>query len=144
MNNLDDKILELFRYLINSGTKYLTSINYSNHKFCYEVNGKVVNIKVVTVNEKDEQKPNSYTNIKTLLQCGWGYSMLHGWAISKIEESKIGYTLSIDDKCYIVPTLQRQEHAHILDRIEDVIAQRESETLDSVIGKLTEDSREEL
>lgn len=46
MNELDKKILELFRYLIASGTKHLGKINYKDCKLHYKVSGKEISLKV--------------------------------------------------------------------------------------------------
>ena len=54
MNKLDQKILELFRYLINTGTKYLSRIDYKNHKLLYKVDGKEVSLNMYhTTKEKN-------------------------------------------------------------------------------------------
>ena len=47
-------------------------------------------------------------------------------------------------KQYIVPKLSRLEQAQSLDRLDAILEERESEILDSVLNKLTVDSREEL
>ena len=144
MNELDKKILDLFRYLISTGTKYLSDIDYSCHKFVYLVGDKEISLNICSFDKDYEQKPNSYSTLKDVLHRGWSLGALHSLAICNVEEEIVGYKLSIKGKTYIVPKLRRVEHAQVLDRIEAIIEEKESETLDSVINKLTEDSREEL
>lgn len=143
MNNLDKKILELFQYLINSGTKYLREINYSDCKLIYTVGDKRVSIKICTFCKDVEQKPNSYTTVGSMGRSNWYCGPIFS-VLSSVDEGKIGYKLNVEGKIYIVPKLQRAEHAYVLDRLEAILEEKESEILNSVLDELTVDSREEL
>lgn len=142
MNELDKKILELFRYLIASGTKHLGKINYKDCKLHYKVSGKEISLNIYYLVKGEDEKPNSYSTIE-IFSRGHFYMPMY-WDILKVSECDLGFGLTIEGKTYTVPKLQRVEQAQVLDRIEATLEEKESDILDSVLDELTSESREEL
>ena len=70
MNELDKKILELFRYLINSGTKHLSEIDYSSCSLKYKIDGK--EISSVEFASKIENIFNINSNITFIIGGSYG------------------------------------------------------------------------
>lgn len=143
MNELDRKILELFRYLIGSGTKHLRKINYKEHKLRYVVNCKEITLSLHQYVVGREVKPNAYSTIGSVFD-SIGWSIFPLFEFDKTNESEIGYELTIEEKTYTVPKLPRVEQAQVLDRIEATLEEKESEILNSILDELTSESREEL
>lgn len=144
MNELNKKILELFRYLVNSGTRHLSEIDYSSSSLKYKIDGKEIILNFTKVDTEEEVKPNLYTTVEKLTK-SWGYIPLFAGVGCKIPNSTtIQYSIMLGGKWYIVPKLSRLEQAQSLDSIDAILKERESEILDSVLNKLTVDSREEL
>lgn len=143
MNELDKKILELFRYLIGSGTKHLRSIDYKEHKLRYIVNCKEITLHLKQYVKDREVKPNTYSTIGSVFD-PTKWRMLPWYEFGNISESEVGYELIIEGKTYTVPKLQRVEQAQVLDRIEATLEEKESDILNSVLDELTSESREEL
>lgn len=144
MNELNKKILELFRYLINSGTKHLSEIDYSGCSLKYKIDGKEIILRFTKVDTEEEVKPNLYTTIEELTKSR-GFIPLFAGVDYKIPNSTtIQYSIMLEGKWYIVPKLSRLEQAQSLDSIDTILKEKESEILDSVLNKLTVDSREEL
>ena len=144
MNELNKKILELFRYLINSGTKHLSEIDYSSCSLKYKIDGKEIILRFTKVDTEEEVKPNLYTTVEELTKF-WGYIPLFAGVGCKTPNSTTTqYSIMLGGRQYIVPKLSRLEQAQSLDSIDAILKERESEILDSVLNKLTVDSREEL
>lgn len=143
MNELDKKILELFRYLIGSGTKHLRNINYGKHELRYIVNCKEITLHLYQYVRDREVKPNTYSTIGSVFD-STKWRMFPWFEFDKTNESEVGYELTIEGKTYTVPKLQRVEQAQVLDRIEATLEEKESDILNSVLDELTSESREEL
>ena len=142
INELDKKILELFRYLIISGTKHLDKIDYKNCRLLYKVDDKEISLNIIHVErENDKETPNSYSTLN-IFSSYIGYPLY--WDIINVSECDLGFSLTVEGKVYTVPKLQRIEQAQTIDRIEAILEEKESEILDSVLNELTSDSREEL
>ena len=56
MNELNKKILELFSYLINSGTKHLSEIDYGGYSLKYKVDGTEIILRFTKVDTEEEIK----------------------------------------------------------------------------------------
>ena len=145
MNKLDQKILELFRYLINTGTKYLSRIDYKNHKLLYKVDGKEVSLNMYhTTKGKNEINPNSYSTLDTFSK-NYIMSFSPYWdVIINTSEGELYFSLTIEEKTYNIPELTRVEQAQTLDKIESILEKKESEILDSVLNGLIGNSCEEF
>lgn len=144
MNELNKKILELFRYLINSGTKHLSEIDYSGGSLKYKIDGKEIILRFTKVDTEEEVKPNLYTTIEKLTKSQVCIPFFAGVSCKTPNFNTIQYSIMLGGKQYIVPKLSRLEQAQSLDRLDAILEERESEILDSVLNKLTVDSREEL
>lgn len=143
MNELDKKILELFRYIIDSGTKHLRNINYGKHELRYIVNGKEITLRMHQYVKDREVTPNTYSTIGSVFNSDkWCVFQLFEFA--KTSESEVGYKLTIEGKSYMVPKLQRVEQAQVLDRIEATLEEKESDILNSVLDEITSESYEEF
>ena len=142
MNELDKKILELFRYLVASGTKHLGKIDYKGCKLHYKVSGKEISLNIYHLRKEEEEKPNSYSTLD-IFSGGPLYMPIY-WNILKASECELSFHLTIEGKTYTVPKLQRVEQAQVLDRIEATLEEKESDILNSVLDELTSESREEL
>ena len=144
MNELDKKILELLHCLINTGTKYLSRIDYKNHKLLYKVDGKEVSLNMYyTIQGKDKINPNSYSTLDTFSNT-YITGFLPYWDIMSTSEGELYFSLTIEEKTYNIPELTRVEQAQTLDKIEAILEKKESEILDSVLNELTVDYREEF
>lgn len=145
MNDLDNKILELFRYLINSGTRYIDKLDYSYSKIVYKLQGKEIILQICSFKEGEERKPSSYTKMNEFFKFKISpYGLGHiFWGIDT-PVGEIGYQIYIDGKLYIVPELKRVEQAQVLDRIDDILEEMESNTLDSILEEFRANSREEF
>lgn len=144
MNELNKKILELFRYLINSGTKHLSEIDYSGCSLKYKIDGKEIILRFTKVDSEEKVKPNLYTTIEKLTKSRVCIPFFAGVGCKTPNFNTIQYSIMLGGKQYIVPKLSRLEQAQSLDRLDAILEERESEILDSVLNKLTVDSREEL
>lgn len=143
MNELNKKILELFRYLINSGTKHLSEIDYSGCSLKYKIDEKEIILTFTKVDTEEEVKPNLYTTVEELTKRGF-IPLFAGVGYKIPNSTTIQYSIMLGGKWYIVPKLSRLEQAQSLDSIDTILKEKESEILDSVLNKLTVDSREEL
>ena len=144
MNELNKKILELFRYLINSGTKHLSEIDYSGRSLKYKIDGKEIILTFTKVDTEEEVKPNLYTTVEELTKFREYIPLFAGVGYKIPNSTTIQYSIILGGRQYIVPKLSRLEQAQSLDSIDAILKERESEILDSVLNKLTVDSREEL
>lgn len=144
MNELNKKILELFRYLINSGTKYLSEIDYSGCSLKYKIDGKEIILRFTKVDTEEKVKPNLYTTIEKLTKSRVCIPYFAGVSCKIPNSTTTQYSIMLGGRQYIVPKLSRLEQAQSLDRLDAILKERESEILDSVLNKLTVDSREEL
>lgn len=144
MNELNKKILELFRYLINSGTKHLSEIDYSGCSLKYKIDGKEIILRFTKVDTEEKVKPNLYTTIEKLTKSQVCIPYFAGVGCKTPNSTTTQYSIMLGGKQYIVPKLSRLEQAQSLDRLDAILEERESEILDSVLNKLTVDSREEL
>lgn len=127
MNDLDNKILELFKYLIDFGTQYLDKIDYYNNRLLYKIRGKVISLNICTLNT--EYEPNSYSNINNIL-C---HTCNNYYFYKTAKNEEIGFRITIEGKSYNVPKLQRVEQALTIDKIESILKNKESEILNSVL-----------
>lgn len=144
MNELDKKILELLHCLINTGTKYLSRIDYKNHKLLYKVDGKEVSLNMYyTIKGNNKINPNSYSTLDTFSK-NYIMSFSPYWDIISTSEGELYFSLTIEEKTYNIPELTRVEQAQTLDKIESILEKKESEILDSVLNELTIDYREEF
>lgn len=144
MKELDKKVLELFRFLLNSGTKYLTNINYIRNSLEYKINNESINLSFYKKCVRDEASPNSYTTVEKMAR-SIDYIPFPGHVrLNSNEEKEIRYYISVNEKYYDVPKLSRMEQAQALDRIDAILEEKESEDLDSALNEFTADSREEL
>lgn len=146
MNELDKKILELFCYLINSGTKHLCEIDYGNCVLEYKIDNKEITLSFYKIDAEKEIKPNSYSTAEKFIR-SWEYFPSFAGVNSKTlrpNSLDIQFSIRLGGRWYMVPKLSRLEQAQTLDRIDAILEEKESEILDSVIGKLTGDSSEEL
>lgn len=144
MNELNKKILELFRYLINSGTKHLSEIDYSGCSLKYKIDGKEIILRFTKVDTEEKVKPNLYTTVEELTKSQVCIPFFAGVDYKIPNSTTTQYSIMLGGKQYIVPKLSRLEQAQSLDRLDAILEERESEILDSVLNKLTVDSREEL
>lgn len=140
MNELDVKILELFNNIINSGAKYLDKIGYNESKLIYKIDNKEVRI-ILYNSEKNDEISNSFSNINSMFVrplhlYRWNFGMLH----TDVNENVIAFKIVIDGKAYFVPKLERVEHARILDKIDRIIKEKESQILNSVCDYVITDS----
>ena len=137
MNELDKKVLEIFRYLINTGTEYLSKIDYKNHKLLYKVNGKEVSLNMYHITKgKDKINSNSYSTLDTFSK-NYITSFLPYWnGIINTSEGELYFSLTIEEKTYNIPELTRVDKAETLDKIEAILEKKESEILDSVLDEL--------
>ena len=136
MNELDKKVLELFRYLINTGTEYLSRIDYKNHKLLYKVNGKEVSLNMYHATKgKDKINSNSYSTLDTFSNT-YITDFLSYWDIINTSEDELYFSLTIEEKTYNIPELTRVDKAETLDKIEAILEKKESEILDSVLNEL--------
>ena len=144
MNELNKKILELFRHLINSGTKHLSEIDYSGCSLKYKIDGKEIILTFTKVDTEEEVKSNLYTTVEELTKSRGFIPLFAGVSYTIPNSTTIQFSIMLGGKWYIVPKLSRLEQALSLDSIDAILKERESEILDSVLNKLTVDSREEL
>ena len=136
MNELDKKILELLHCLINTGTKYLSRIDYKNHKLLYKVNGKEVSLNMYHATKgKDKINSNSYSTLDTFSNT-YITDFLSYWDIINTSEDELYFSLTIEEKTYNIPELTRVDKAETLDKIEAILEKKESEILDSVLNEL--------
>ena len=135
MNELDQKILDLFKYLINSETQYLDKIDYNNHKLLYKIGSREISLSLCRFILGKEREPNSYSNLDDIFSCKFGDCYF--WEVVKTVENEIGYRITVEGKTYNVPKLQRVEQALTLDKIDSIIRAKESGILDSVLIELT-------
>lgn len=143
MNELDKKVLELFRFLLNSGTKYLDHVDYTSGSLVYIIDGKLISLNPHKAYAEKELKPNSYSTVEYLSKTFDPFEF--GSCINpKFKEREIRYDITLEGKWYRVPRLNRIEQAQALDRIDAILEEKESEILDSTLNEFTADSREEL
>lgn len=145
MNELDKKILELFRFLLYSGTKYLTNIDYIRSSLNYKIDDKSISLSFRKRLRTDCAQPNSYSVTEKMAEtmdfitiCESTSLNINNW------EKIVEYEISINGKYYHVPDLSRIEYARALDRIDAILEEKESENLDSILNELRTESREEL
>ena len=142
MIDLDNKILELFRYLISSGTKYLNKIDYVSKELLYKINDTDVSLRLSST--ITYQEPNSYSTIDSFCTSIPTLYNYFSWEVVKPSECELSYIISIEGKTYIVPKLNRLEQAQTLNKIEHIIQEKESSILYSVRNTLAIDSSEEF
>lgn len=140
MNELDKKVLELFRFLLNSGTKYLDHVDYTNGSLVYIIDSKLISLNPHKAYAEKELKPNSYSTVEYLSKT----FEFDGCINPEFKEREIRYDITLEGKWYRVPKLNRIEQAQALDRIDAILEEKESEILDSTLNEFTADSREEL
>lgn len=146
MNRLDEKILELFRYLINSGTRYIDKLDYNYNRIVYKLQNKEIVLELCAFKKDEERAQNSYSKVDKFFRyrmmscvyCGFGGILFDS------STDEIGYNLHIEGKIYVVPELGRVEQAQVLDRLDDILEEMESNTLDSILDEFRVNSREEL
>lgn len=145
MNELDKKVLELFRFLLNSGTKYLTNIDYIRKSLEYRISNKSIKLGFYRKHsEEGEASPNSYTTVEKMARSMEFIPYSGPIRLVRDEEKEIRYYITVNEKYYDVPKLSRMEQAQALDRVDAILEEKESEDLDSVLNEFTADSREEL
>lgn len=144
MNELDKKVLELFRFLLNSGTKYLTNIDYARGSLEYRINNKSIKLGFYRKHVEDEVRPNSYTTIEKMTKSMEYVPFCGQVRLNSNEEKEVRHYITVNEKYYDVPKLSRMEQAQALDRIDAILEEKESEDLDSTLNEFTADSREEL
>lgn len=143
-NELDKKILELFRFLISSGTKYLDHIDYIGKTLVYTVNSKVISLNPRKTLVGKEVAPNLYSTADNIAE---GFLKPFLWVTLDSESGntyETVYEIVLEGKCYRVPKLSRLEQAQTLDRIDATLKERELEILDTTLDMLTANSREEF
>lgn len=140
MNELDKKVLELFRFLLNSGTKYLDHVDYTSGSLVYIIDSKLIRLNPYKTYAEKELKPNSYSTVEYLSKT----FEFDGCINPEFKEREIRYDITLEGKWYRVPKLNRIEQAQALDRIDAILEEKESEILDSTLNEFTADSREEL
>lgn len=127
MNDLDNKILKLFIYLINSKADYLRSI--TGNCFNYIINGVHVSLYYDPIIAPDF-KSNSHTTLTEVSPT---------FKISCQPYQRYGqFGLRINDKFYIVPQLSRTELASTLDTLDNLIREKEESDIETVIATLKE------
>lgn len=128
MDELNNKIITLFELLINSGTEYLTKIDYITGNFYYKIKDKEIGLIVCS---KRRTNNNEYTTIDQLR------NNLYNYYVATPVEDNFCFIIVIDNKQYVVPNLSRVKEAAVLDKIDTMLKAKESEDLDSILAALT-------
>lgn len=132
MNELNSKILDLFRYLLDYGAKYIETIRPIMPNIVFNIYNKKVSLGVIRVGRVTE---NAFTTIETAHYNAIDMEFYVNKPIT-IDESAMRFYITIEGKPYYVPELERVEHAQAINKINAMIAEKESDNLDSVIKEL--------
>lgn len=125
MENIDNKITEIFWSLIESEVKYIDKIDYISKSIIYNINNTIIKLSI----NSGIPTPNKFTTCEDIfnIQC---------WCINTDYQIDLGkdshFILSINGKYYNVPELSRSEKARVLDKIEGTIKQIEDSTLNNI------------
>lgn len=133
MIELDNKVKDIFKGLVNSGTKYLKQVvgNTLTYKICSQ---KII-VSVLKHKRDTVLETNKYTNIEKLAKVP-AYLMLYQ------SGDCIYFALSIDGIAnnYIVHGLDRVEEAQILNKLDQTLQEFEDNALNCVLSELDDKS----
>lgn len=143
MENLDNRIYNIFKFLVESGTKYITELNYGSHNIQYLINGKNIILSAFTKSKEDKYIENSFSNIVTLYKRGgwpdYSWELLHCDPKTELE-----FIITINSKQYRVYGLSRVEYAMVLDSLDNTIKEWEDKQLSSIESVLFTDVEDNL
>lgn len=131
---MDNKITGIFYNLINSGTTFISNINHKHHYIEYKVGGETISLKVCEY-LKGKEPSNQEDTFDSIFQfkgtpfC-WYCDMYHG------EETNVIFALTIRDKEYFLPRLNRVEQANVIETIENTIRRYEEELITKISNNL--------
>lgn len=131
---MDNKITGIFYYLINSGTTFISNINHKHNYIEYKVGEETISLKVCEY-LKGKEPSNQEDTFDSVFQfkgipfC-WYYKRYHG------EETNIIFFLTIRDKEYFIPRLDRVEQANVITIIENTIKRYEEELITKISNSL--------
>lgn len=138
MESLNKQIYQIFNNLIDSGTKFISKIDYSGHKIVYTVDsGLGIVLGIANYLKGKEPWDNSFSTIEKVLESERGfywYTM-----VDPDDKYSLVFTLKINGKEYYVPELSRIEKAHALDTLDKTIAEYEHGILCQIAEKTIED-----
>ena len=134
MNNLDEKILEIFKHLLNSGASCLNKVDYISNVLEYKIDGVEINLCIYSTSSDQEVKPNSHTTVNDLVVLP-GIPFCGLIACNNVNNRDVRYSISINGKSYRVPKLGRVDQAQALDRLDSILKTYEAEQVDSILSK---------
>lgn len=132
MYTLNDRISEIFDNIIESGTKFISQINYSDHSIVYDMNGLEVILRITNWVKGKEPWDNHFSTVEEVLERKHSFFYPLCIEIDSGSKHSLVFELKIAGKHYYIPELSRSKKAQVLDSIEKTIEAYESTILDKL------------
>lgn len=133
MIELDNKVKDIFKGLVNSGTKYLKQV--VGNTLTYKISSQKIIVSVSKHKRDTVLETNKYTNIEKLARIP-DYLMLCP------SGDCIYFVLSIDGIAnhYTIHGLDRVEEAQILNKLDQTLQEFENDSLNRILSELDDKS----
>lgn len=134
MNKIDEKVLKIFNSLLDGKFKY--TVDYSTLSLEFTIKGEKVQLFIKNIPSASTIEPNKHTTIKDVSRNIYDYL---GYCYSAIDTNlRFSFALRINGRIYNVPELNRIDEATALTRIEELVAEYEEDTLQSILDSVNE------